>query len=124
MQPQVLVVDDERLIADSLVQILKQRGYRASSLYDGEAAVDRAKSCPFDVLICDVVMDGISGIDAAIEIRRILPNCKVFLISGNTRTVDLLAEASQRGHVFDVLAKPVHPTVIIEMLASSSPSVN
>jgi DNA-binding response OmpR family regulator len=116
----ILVVDDEQLIADSLVEILKMFGFNASSKYSGAHAIDHANTAPFDVLITDVVMDGMTGIDAAIEICKILPNCKVLLVSGNSRTSDLLKDASERGHHFDILAKPVHPSVIIDRLKALS----
>lgn len=81
---------------------------------------NRAASAPFDVLISDVVMEGMSGIEAAIEIRKLLPNCKVLLMSGNNRTFDMLEYAHEREHDFDILAKPFHPTVIIDMLNAMS----
>ena len=121
---QVLVVDDERVIAETLVQILKQAGFEAQCLYDGAAAIDKAKNCPFDFLICDVVMDGVNGIEASIEIQKTLPNCKVLLISGNNATSELLAAAEIKGYTFDILAKPVHPTQIIGKLRSLSVSAN
>jgi len=61
----ILVVDDEKLVADSLVDILNKFGFKASSLYSGSEAINRAATAPFDVLISEVVMRGLSGIDAA-----------------------------------------------------------
>ena len=116
----VLVVDDERLVADSLVEILNLFGFNAYSRYSGAQAIDRAATVPFDVLISDVVMEEMTGIDAAIEICKVLPNCKVLLVSGNTRTTDMLKDAHERGHDFDILAKPVHPLVIIDRLKAMS----
>jgi CheY-like chemotaxis protein len=118
----ILVVDDEQLVADSLVDILRMVGHEASSLYSGSQAIDRAVTAPFDVLITDVVMTGdtTSGIDAAIAIRNLLPNCKVLLVSGNERTFDMLKEARERGHEFEILAKPVHPSEIIDRLKAMS----
>jgi DNA-binding NtrC family response regulator len=112
----ILVVDDEQLVADSLVQILTIFGFNACSGYSGSQAIDQANTTTFDVLISDVVMDGMTGIDAAIEIRKVLPECQVLLLSGNERTAGILKDAHERGHYFDILAKPVHPTVIIEKL--------
>jgi CheY-like chemotaxis protein len=85
-------------------------------LYSGSDAVEQATQKPYDVLICDVVMAGMTGIDAAIEIRIILPNCKVLLVSGNERTAEILNDAHEQGHDFDILAKPAHPTAIIDWL--------
>ena len=112
----VLVVDDEQLVADSLVKILNMFGFNASSGYSGSQAIDRATTAPFDVLISEVVMNRMSGIDSAIEICKILPNCQVLLISGDNQTADMVKGAHERGYDFDILAKPVHPSVIIERL--------
>ena len=116
----VFVVDDEELVADSLVQILNNSGFSASSLYSGFQAIDRAFTSPFDVLITDVVMAEMTGIEAAIEICKAIPNCKVLLMSGNPLTMDMLKDAHERGHDFDILAKPVHPSVIIDRLNAMS----
>jgi CheY-like chemotaxis protein len=116
----VLVIDDEQLVADSLLEILKVFGFNATSGYSGSQAIEQAAAAPFDVLVSDVVMDGMTGIDAAVEIRKVLPNCKVLLVSGNTRTTDILKDAHERGYDFDILAKPVHPTVIIDRLKALS----
>jgi CheY-like chemotaxis protein len=106
----VLVVDDERVIADTLATILNQNGYDASSVYSGKSAVERAKELVPDLVISDVFMPGdMNGIEAAINIRREVPGCKVLLFSGQAATADLLENARAEGHEFDILAKPVHP---------------
>jgi len=116
----ILVVDDERLVADSLVQILNLMGYDASCAYSGNEAVQRASDTSFDFLISDVVMEGLTGIDSAIEICKLIPACKVLLVSGNNRTTDLLKEAQDKGHTFEILAKPIHPTLILDRLKAMS----
>jgi CheY-like chemotaxis protein len=115
----VLVADDEKGIADTLVQILNAFGFNAVAVYSGLDAIARARVIPFDALITDVVMSEISGIDASIEICAILPRCKVLLLSGNIRTDDLMKEAISKGHDFDILAKPVHPSLIINWLQTN-----
>ena len=65
-------------------------------------------------------MAGMTGIDAAIEICKVLPNCKVLLVSGDERAADLLKDAHERGHDFEIIAKPVHPGVIIDRLKAMS----
>lgn len=116
----ILVVDDEHLIADSLVEILTMFGFDASCRYSGSQAIDRANTEAFDVLITDVVMNEMTGIEAAIEICKVLPTCKVLLMSGNTRTSEMLKAALEQGHDFDIVAKPVHPSVILDRLKAMS----
>ena len=113
---QVLIADDERIIADTLAQILVLSGYRAYAVYTGEQAVAAAAQSRPDVLISDVVMGGMNGIEAAIAIRRICPQCHVILFSGQATTMNLLARANSDGNHFEILAKPVHPASILARL--------
>ena len=80
-KPKVLVADDERVIADTLVIILNQAGFDATAVYSGEKAVELASTLRPDMLISDVIMLDLNGIDAAITIRKILPSCKILLFS-------------------------------------------
>jgi DNA-binding response OmpR family regulator len=118
-RPVVLVVDDEYVIADSLAQILKHNGYAAISAYDGEAALETALTMPPELLISDVILPGMSGIELAITIRRIFPDCKVILSSGQPTSARLLATAGAAGHHFVFLNKPVHPTELLEQVSES-----
>jgi CheY-like chemotaxis protein len=70
--PKVLVVDDEPIIADTLTMILATSGYDSRPAYSGEMALEMARSFKPDPLITDVVMPGISGIEAATKIRELL----------------------------------------------------
>jgi CheY-like chemotaxis protein len=115
-KPRVLVVDDERVIADTLATILNQAGYDASAIYSGAAAVERAKSDKPNLVITDVMMPDMNGIDAAIQIRFALPSCKILLFSGQASTADLLEKARQQGHEFEILAKPIHPQDLLAKL--------
>src|SRR5512146_2145526 len=108
-KPKVLVVDDERVIADTLAIILNQHGFDASAVYTGTGAVERAKTIRPDLIISDVIMPDMNGIEAAINIRGFLPGCKILLFSGQAATANLLENARAQGHEFEILAKPVHP---------------
>jgi CheY-like chemotaxis protein len=115
-KPKVLVADDERVIADTLAIILNQAGFDATAVYSGEKAVELAASMKPDMLISDVMMPDLNGIDAAITVRRILPTCKILLFSGQAATADLLDRARTQGHEFEILAKPVHPQDLLAKL--------
>jgi CheY-like chemotaxis protein len=116
--PKVLVVDDDHTIADTLAVILNKSGFKAFAAYSGEMAFEVAKTLKPDVLISDVFMGGMSGIDAAILISESLPHCKVILFSGNATTANLLEKSEVQGYCFEVLSKPVHPKVLIDRLAA------
>jgi CheY-like chemotaxis protein len=118
-KPKVLVVDDERVIADTLAIILNQSGFDASAVYSGTDAVERARKTTPDLVITDVFMPDLNGIQAAIQIRSFLPGCKILLFSGQAATADLLEDARAEGHEFEILAKPVHPQDLLAKLRSS-----
>lgn len=115
-KPRVLVVDDERVIADTLAIILNQAGFEASAVYTGMGAVDTAREVRPDLIISDVIMPDMNGIEAAIHIRGFLPDCKILLFSGQAATADLLESARAKGHEFEILAKPVHPQDLLAKL--------
>ena len=115
-KPKVLVVDDERVIADTLAIILNQHGFDASAVYTGNGAVEQARALRPDLIISDVIMPDMNGIEAAIHIRNFLPNCKILLFSGQAATADLLESARAKGHEFEILAKPVHPQDLLAKL--------
>jgi len=112
----ILVVDDERVIADTLTIILNQAGFEAVAAYTGKGAVESARSSRPDLVISDVIMPDMNGIEAAIQIRGILPACKILLFSGQAATADLLERARAQGHEFEILAKPVHPQDLLAKL--------
>lgn len=116
LKPRVLVADDEQVIANTLAIILNQAGFEARAVYSGEKAVEALDSFQPNMLISDVIMTGMTGIQAAIATRNKLPNCKVLLFSGQAATADLLEEARAQGHEFEILAKPVHPTDLLAKL--------
>ncbi len=118
VKPKVLVADDERVIADTLAIILNQSGFEATAVYSGEKAVETAKTLHPDMVISDVIMTDLNGIDAAIRIRAMLPSCKILLFSGQAATADLLDRARVQGHEFEILAKPVHPQDLLARLRS------
>ncbi|HLY43737.1 MAG TPA: response regulator [Terracidiphilus sp.] len=115
----VLVIDDEQAIADTLTLILNHAGYDARAAYSGWTAIELACDFQPDMLVTDVIMPGITGIQTAIHVCAMLPSCKVLLISGNEATAALLAEALRHNRKFEILAKPFHPIELFARLASA-----
>jgi CheY-like chemotaxis protein len=95
-KPRILVADDERVIADTLAMILNQSGFEARAVYSGEGALELAESFQPDMLISDVIMADLNGIDAAIRIRALLPGIKILLFSGQAATADLLERRAKK----------------------------
>jgi CheY-like chemotaxis protein len=115
-KPKVLVADDERVIADTLAMILNQSGFDARAVYSGERALELAGTFTPDMLISDVIMGDLNGIDTAIQFRALFPKIKILLFSGQAATADLLEKARAQGYEFEILAKPVHPQDLLNKL--------
>ncbi len=100
--------------------VLNVSGFQATAVYSGARGLELAQQNSFDHLVTDVVMSGMNGVDAAIAIQQVLPNCRILLISGVHNTIDFLSIAATQGHVFDILAKPVHPTILLEQMRAQA----
>jgi DNA-binding NtrC family response regulator len=115
-QSRVFIVDDEAVIASTLAAILTRRGFEASAFTSAEAALDAAEEGKPDLLITDVMMPGMNGIELGVQFRSRFPECKVLLFSGQANTRALLDEARAHGHDFTLLAKPIHPKDLLAAL--------
>jgi DNA-binding NtrC family response regulator len=118
----IIVIDDESLIAETVVEILNEQGFEAIPVSSGASAIELAKTVRPAIVLSDVIMPGLNGIETGIKIREIVPNCRVILFSGQAATVDLLEKAREQGHRFDILAKPIKPERLISIIRSSLPS--
>ncbi len=115
--PLVLVVDDEATITETLNLILQTAGFAALVANDGEDALEIVRLTPPDLLLSDIVMPGISGIELAQEVSKLVPDCRILLFSGQAATVDSLVGLHGSGKQFKILSKPLHPR---ELLAEIS----
>ena len=116
-RPVVFVVDDESAIADTVAEILNREGYGAISIYCAEDALDISLDKPPQMIISDVMLAGMDGIELAVKMRRIFPDCRILLFSGHGSTPGLLTSANRQGHQFDCLSKSVHPTELLARVA-------
>jgi DNA-binding NtrC family response regulator len=113
-QLRVFVVDDEEVIASSLAMILRLHGgLHATSFTDPLDVLELAHSDPPDLLIADVMMPELSGIELAIQLKLLRPDCKVLLFSGHAATTHMLNAAQEQGYAFELLSKPVHPADLL-----------
>jgi DNA-binding response OmpR family regulator len=112
----VLVVDDERLIADTVAAILNANGFEALEAYNGEEALDAARKFQPDIVLSDVLMPRMSGVELGIKIRLEFPCTRIFLFSGQAATSELMRKARDDGHTFELFFKPIHPEELIAKL--------
>jgi DNA-binding NtrC family response regulator len=114
--PVVFVVDDEVVIAQTLAMILNHAGFQARAFDHPEKAIAASAELTPALLISDVMMPGMSGIELAIHFRKSHPECKVLLFSGQAATSNLLENARAEGYDFDLLSKPIHPADLLAKL--------
>jgi CheY-like chemotaxis protein len=115
-RPRVLVVDDEKLIADTCSEILEGAGFEAKAAYDGWAAMGMVAEFRPDYLLTDVLMPRMNGVELAIAINKMMPSVRILLFSGQAGISDILRRGHERGYEFELVAKPIHPTKLIERL--------
>jgi CheY-like chemotaxis protein len=112
----VLVVDDERLIADTVSEILKGAGFHVVTAYDGWGALESAGRFRPDYLLSDVLMPKMNGVELAIAIQKIHPATKILLFSGQAGISETLLSGQRHGLKYELIAKPIHPLKLIEIL--------
>ncbi len=111
----ILVVDDEPSILQTLSLILRLQGYETTTAVNGALAVEAARTFRPHCVIADVRMPVMNGVEVAMRIKEILPECKVLLISGYAVAADTLKEARAKGYDFPLLSKP---TPVADLLRS------
>jgi DNA-binding response OmpR family regulator len=112
----VAVVDDEHIVADTLAEILNNHGFQAKALYSGEAAVEEAKDFRPQIVLSDVRMGGIDGVEAAIRIRRLHPDCRIILFTASPVRHSIHAKIDLLG--FEFIERPLHPREVLALLSN------
>ena len=111
--PLVLVVDDEPMVTDTVAAVLGISGLAVVKAYNGSEALEVALRRVPDLLLSDVMMPGMNGVELAIAVATELPGCKVLLFSGHATLKDL-AEAHASGFDFPLMTKPIHPEEMLK----------
>ena len=112
----ILVVDEESVTADTLAKVLRRNGYATEAAYDGNGALQRALLSPPELVITDVALPGMSGVQLAITIKRVYPDCKILLYSGQASTPELIRSHHCAPYDFTLLSKPVRPRDLLALV--------
>jgi CheY-like chemotaxis protein len=115
----ILVVDDERVIADTLSEIFRKIGYEAFTAYNGQHGLEAARKLAPNLVLSDVMMPDLDGVSMAMAIKNARPEVKILLFSGVASTVELLHDAKEKGFHFEILQKPIAPDEIVRKVAST-----
>lgn len=104
MTASILVIDDELATQDTLGMFLETEGYHVATAGSGEEALARLGTEDFDVIVADVIMPGLSGLEVLERSRQLSPRAAVILITGHA-TVEMAIQALRKG-AGDYLQKP------------------
>lgn len=116
------MVDDEARVAETLELIFVTRGYEVRAANSAEQAIEILAEWQPDLALVDVMLPLMNGIDFGIALESIYPACRLLLLSGHPGTAALLDDARLNGHNFDILAKPLHPSFILDTVSNLLPS--
>jgi CheY-like chemotaxis protein len=118
MHERILVVDDESGITETLSAILRLNGYEVEIATNGQEGYEKAIALQPALVISDISMPRLNGIDMAIKIAAEMPHVRILLLSGQAMTLELLQQAQDRGYSFECLVKPFHPIDLINKVRS------
>ncbi|CAM3128985.1 DNA-binding response regulator [Corynebacterium hadale] len=110
MQPKILVVDDDPAINEMLTIVLEAEGFRTASVQDGAEAVDAFHSFDPDLILLDLMLPGVNGIDICREIRRTSP-VPIVMLTAKTDTVDVVLGLESGAD--DYITKPFKPKELV-----------
>lgn len=113
-QSGVLIVDDDKGMTETLADLLKEFGYYVEVTDNGFDAIERARAYPFDVILMDVRMPGINGVETYKKIKGIRPEAAVMMMTAYS-VEELVAEALEEG-AYGVLYKPFDVEEVIEFI--------
>ena len=115
-RPRILVVDEEPAAADFLAELLRQNGYATEAAYDATDALEKALLSPPELVITDVALPGMSGVQLAVIVKRAYPDCKILLYSGQVATPELIRSPHRAPYDFTLLSKPVRPSDLLALV--------
>ncbi len=105
MSEKIMIIDDEKIVGDMARISLEEDGYEVETFLTAAPALERLKEAPFDVVVTDLKMKGIDGLEVLRAVREMSPKTKVIMITAFAN-LDVAIEAI-KGDVFDFFPKPV-----------------
>jgi CheY-like chemotaxis protein len=113
----ILVVDDEPVVAETLVEVLRLSGYEAFSTAHVLEAFALSADLRPDLALIDVMLGEANGVELALELHKSVPTMKLLLISGNVAASDYIAACQPSSAMLDLVEKPVPPEELLTTIA-------
>ena len=110
----VLIVSEEHSNSESLAQVFSLRGNAVRTAYTAEQAIEIVAAWTPGLVIVDVVLPKMSGIDLAVLLRETCPSCHILMVSGQLVTLALTEQGAENGHLLSILAKPMAVNDLLE----------
>src|ERR1700748_3449377 len=115
----VLVVDDDRLVADTLTLIFEKSVFAAKAAYSADEGLDCSREFTPNLLLCDVTMPGRDGLSLVDDVARELPSCRVLVLTGFYSNLKSIRERAHKlAHPVGILTKPCQPTDLLREAAA------
>jgi two-component system, NtrC family, response regulator HydG len=119
MSKRIFIIDDDRDHAESLAEVLEMRGHEVALAHSGEEAVELFKDADFDLVLLDVKLPGMNGVETFVEFRRLRPDARVMMMTGYS-VEQLVAQAVEQG-ALGVLHKPFSAAELIALVENVRP---
>jgi CheY-like chemotaxis protein len=115
----VLIVDDDRLVADTLTLIFERNGFAAKQAYSADEALESSRTFAPNLLLCDVSMPGRDGLSLVDDVTREMPACRILVLTGFYSNLKNVREHSRKlSRPMGVLTKPCQPSELLREAAA------
>jgi two-component system, NtrC family, response regulator HydG len=119
MTRRILIIDDDVDHAESIADVLDLHGYEVDLAYSGEQGVERFRQSDFDMILLDVKLPGMNGVETLFEFQKIRPEARIIMMTGYS-VEQLLAQAVENG-ALGVLRKPFQVEELLDALERIKP---
>jgi CheY-like chemotaxis protein len=115
----VLIVDDDRLVADTLTLIFERNGFAAKAAYSAEEGLESSREFAPNLLLCDVTMPGRDGLALVEDVTREMPACRILVLTGfYSNLMSVREQARKLSRPLGILTKPCQPSELLREAAA------
>ena len=112
----ILVVDDDENLCANMKDVLSNKGYRVSVAYDGNMAVEKARKNNFDIMLIDLKLPALNGLETYLSIRDFRPNVVAIMITGYSQEMSKLVQQALQENAYTCLEKPIDMDELLSLL--------
>jgi DNA-binding NtrC family response regulator len=112
----ILVIDDDKMIVQSIQEVLELAGYDTDASYSGKDAIERIKDEDFNVVLCDIMLPDILGTEVLANIHKLKPRVKVIMITGFASLDNAVLSLNLGASAY--IMKPVNPDNLLKVISN------